>query len=80
MLSNKSYDILKVIALLVLPIAEFITALGNIWNLPYITQIVSTLVALDALLGVLLKISCDKYAQANYTLPEQEIDESEAVG
>lgn len=62
-MSNKTYDILKVIALLVLPISELISALASIWGLPYGTQIVATLVALDAFLGAVLKVSSDAYAK-----------------
>lgn len=60
-LSNKAYDILKVIALIILPLSELVTALGNIWGLPYASQITATLVAVDAFLGALLKISSDNY-------------------
>lgn len=60
-LSNKTYDILKVIALIVLPVSEFISALGGIWGLPICTELAATLVALDAMLGAILKISSDRY-------------------
>ena len=62
-LTNKAYDVLKVIALIVLPLSEFLTSLGMIWDIPYTDQIVQTLIALDAFLGVLLKISSDRYAK-----------------
>lgn len=60
-ISNKAYDILKFIALLILPISELISALASIWGLPYGTQIVATLVAIDAFLGAVLKVSSDRY-------------------
>ena len=60
-LSNKAYDILKVIALIVLPNSEFVSAIGGIWGLPICAELAATLVALDALLGTLLKISSDNY-------------------
>lgn len=62
-LSNKAYDILKVIALIVLPVSEFISAIGGIWGLPICTELAATLVALDAMLGAILKISSDRYHQ-----------------
>lgn len=62
-LSNKAYDILKVIALIVLPLSELISALASIWGMPYGSQIVATLVAVDTFLGALLKISSDNYAK-----------------
>lgn len=60
-LSNKAYDVLKVIALIVLPVSEFISAIGGIWGLPICTELAATLVALDAMLGTILKISSDRY-------------------
>ena len=63
-MSNKVYNVLKWIALVVLPaIATFYAALSNIWNLPLGTQIVSTITAVDTLLGTILGISSIKYAK-----------------
>lgn len=60
--SNKTYDILKFIALKVLPaLATLWLTLGEIWNFPYTAQIGATITALDAFLGVLLGISTKNY-------------------
>lgn len=61
-LSNKTYDILKWIAMYLLPaIGTLYFTLGNIWGLPYGEQIVGTITAVDAFLGVLLGISTQQY-------------------
>lgn len=61
-LSNKTYDILKWIAMVVLPAAGTLySALSGIWGFPYGEQIVSTIVAVDTFLGVMLGISTAKY-------------------
>lgn len=61
-MSNKTYDILKYIAQIVLPaIGTLYFALATIWGLPYGEQIVGTITAVDAFLGALLKISTDQY-------------------
>lgn len=61
-MSNKTYDILKYVALIVLPaIATLYGVLASIWSLPYGQEIVATITAVDAFLGALLKISTDKY-------------------
>lgn len=60
-MTNKTYDIIKIIALLILPISEFIGSLATIWGIPYGQQIVSTLVAVDVLFGVIVKIASDMY-------------------
>lgn len=61
-LSNKTYDILKWVAQYVLPaLGTLYFALANIWRLPYGEQIVGTVTAVDAFLGVLLGISNAQY-------------------
>lgn len=61
-MSNKTYDILKYIAQIVLPaLGTLYFALSSIWGLPYGEQIVGTITAVDAFLGALLGISTAKY-------------------
>lgn len=60
-MTNKAYDTLKFVALIVLPISEFVGAMAHIWGFAYGAEIVATLVAVDALLGTLVKILADKY-------------------
>ena len=61
-MTNKTYDILKWIALLLLPaIGTLYFTLCGIWNLPYGEQIVGTITAVDMFLGAILKISNDRY-------------------
>ena len=66
MMSNKVYDVLKYIALIVLPaLGTLYFALAKIWGFPYGTEIVGTISAVDAFLGALLKISTDQYNKQN---------------
>ena len=61
-MSNKTYDILKYIAQIVLPaLGTFYFALSQIWGLPYGEEIVGTITATDAFLGAILKISSNQY-------------------
>lgn len=61
-MSNKTYDILKYIAQIVLPaLGTLYFALSSIWGLPYGEQIVGTITAIDAFLGALLGISSLHY-------------------
>lgn len=61
-LSNKVYDVLKWIAMYLLPAAGTLYfALASIWGLPYGEQVVGTITALDTFLAVLLGISTAKY-------------------
>jgi len=61
-MSNELYDILKEIALTILPaLAVFYTACSKIWGLPYGAEITATIMAVDALLGACLHISTSEY-------------------
>jgi hypothetical protein len=61
-MKNETYDILKYIAQILIPaIATLYFSVSQIWGLPYGEQIVGTLTALDAFLGVCLGISSDNY-------------------
>lgn len=65
MFSNKVFDVLKWIAQLFLPAAATLYfALAQIWNFPYGEEIVGTITAVDAFLGVLLGISTAQYKKA----------------
>lgn len=61
-MSNKLYDVLKWIALIVLPaIAVLYGSLAGIWGLPFAEQIPDTITAIDLFLGVVLGISNATY-------------------
>ena len=65
-LSNSTYDVLKYVAMVVLPaLGTLYFALAKIWGLPYGTEIVGTISAVDAFLGAILKISTDQYNAYN---------------
>ena len=61
-MSNKVYDVLKWIAMYLLPaLGTLYFALSAIWGLPYGEQIVGTITAIDTFLGVILGISTVQY-------------------
>jgi len=61
-LNNKVYDVLKWIAMYLLPaVGTLYFALAGIWEFPYGEEIVGTLTALDAFLGAILGISSMSY-------------------
>ena len=61
-MSNKTYDILKYIAQIVIPaLATLYFALAQIWGFPYGEEVVGTLTAIDAFLGAVLRISTNNY-------------------
>jgi hypothetical protein len=61
-MSNKTYDVLKWIAMYFLPaLGTLYFALAGIWGLPFGEEIVGTITALDTFLGVILGISNARY-------------------
>ena len=74
-MSNKAYDILKWIARYLLPaVATLYFALSQIWALPYGEEIVGTLAAVTAFLGVILGLSTAQYNKTNPLDGTLEID------
>lgn len=71
-MSDKTYDILKWVALLLLPaLATLISTLGVIWNISYSEQISLTVMALDTFLGAILGLSSSNYKK------QQQLDEDD---
>lgn len=71
-MSNKVYDFLKKVAQLYLPaIGTLYFAIASIWGLPYGEQVVGTITAVDAFLGVILGISTVQYNKVNSGNPTQ---------
>lgn len=65
-MSNKTYDVLKFVAQILLPaLGTLYFALASIWDLPYGEQIVGTITAVDAFLGAVLGISTKKYNEGD---------------
>jgi TRAP-type uncharacterized transport system fused permease subunit len=62
MMKNKTYDVLKWIAQILLPaLGTLYFALAQIWGLPYGEEVVGTITAIDAFLGAILGISSAAY-------------------
>lgn len=61
-MSDRTYDVLKWVALYLLPsVGTLYFALAGIWGLPCGEQVVGTITAVDTFLGVVLGISCNQY-------------------
>lgn len=74
-MSNKTYDFLKNLCLIVIPLIAFISTICGIWNVPYTEQITGTLVALETFLGALVKISSNNY----YKDKEAELEKARRI-
>ena len=61
-LNDKTYDLLKWVAQYLLPASGTLYfALAGSWGFPYGEEVVGTITAVDAFLGVLLGISTAQY-------------------
>lgn len=59
---NKVYDILKFVALIVLPaLGTLYFGLAKIWGLPFGEEIVGTITVIDTFLGAILGVSTKNY-------------------
>ena len=61
-MNDKLYDILCWIGRIVMPsLAVLYTTLGDIWGLPYTSEIPATIMGIDVFLNALLGISSNTY-------------------
>lgn len=66
-MSNKVYDILKYVCMIVLPaLGTLYLTLSGIWGLPYGEAVAGTITAVDTFLGAILMISSKNYNMRNY--------------
>lgn len=65
-LSNRTYETLKYLALIVLPgLGTLYFALSQIWGFPYGEEVVGTIVALEVFLGLALGLSTNQYNRSD---------------
>ena len=56
-ISNKTYDIIKFVSLVIAPIVTFVSALATIWGWGDVgTKVVATLSAIDVLVGAVVVV------------------------
>lgn len=61
-LSNKVYDVIKVLAILILPaLATLYFTIAQIWGLPMAEQVIGTITAITTFLGVIARLSSGSY-------------------
>lgn len=72
-MSNKTYDILKRIAMYWIPgLGTLYFALASIWGLPYGEQVLGTMTSLEAFLCAILGISNAQYKKETEKSEENE--------
>lgn len=61
-MNNHTYDIIKRVALIVIPaLATFVNAVGIVWGVPYTNEATATITAFGVFLGAALGVSSKSY-------------------
>lgn len=61
-MNDKTYDILKSVALIVVPaLATFVNAVGIVWGVPYTNEVTATITAFGVFLGAAIGVSSKNY-------------------
>ncbi len=60
-MSNKTYDVIRLVGEMAVPVIAFIASLCTIWNLPHADEITATLTAIDTLIGAVIMILRTQY-------------------
>lgn len=61
-MNNKTYDILKRVALIIIPaLATFVNAVGIVWGVPYTNEATATITAFGVFLGAAIGIGSANY-------------------
>ena len=63
-MSNKTYDCIRLIGEIAVPVITFATALCTIWNVPHSEAICASLAALDVAIGTIVAILRARYNKA----------------
>lgn len=71
-MSNKCYDNLRIVQIVLPALGTLYFTLADIWYLPYGEQVMATVGALATFLGVLLKISSNQYWADVNTAPQED--------
>ena len=75
-MSNKLYDTLKMISIILPYVGAFFLALGNIWGWEVVVPISATIEAFAGLLGSILKVLSDKYHEGKILVEKKEDDDA----
>lgn len=61
-MNDKTYDILKRVALIIVPaLATFVNAAGIVWEVPYTNEVTATITAFGVFLGAAIGVSSKNY-------------------
>lgn len=56
-MTNETYDSLRIVSQLILPIGTFVSGVMTVWGVPYADQVMATFAALDVLAGTIVTVA-----------------------
>ena len=74
-MKDKTYETLRIIAMLIAPIGAFVATLMNIWGMPYAEPICLTITALDVLFGSIVETLRNKWKLTHPEIYQEEAEE-----
>ncbi len=74
-MTNSTYDILKHVCLIIMPLGTLIAAICTIWGIQYAEEITATAAAIDTFLGACLGVSSANYTEPNFDDETDEVRE-----
>ena len=69
-MKDRTYDIIKNCALIVVPVTAFVASMVSVWHIPYATELTATLTAIDTFSGAFVIIA--KKIHDGKTEPDEE--------
>jgi hypothetical protein len=70
-MKNSTYDCIKWIGLIAVPVITFIVAIVNIWGFPHSEEVIATLSAIDVLIGSIVAIAKSQYDRKQKNIEDQ---------
>lgn len=71
-MTDKTYETLRILAMLVAPIGAFVATLCNVWNIPYAEPIALTITALDVMFGTIVEVLRNNWKSKHPELYQEE--------
>lgn len=79
-MSNKTYDILKLVSMVIGYLATFILTLSDIWGFAYGTELAASVSAAAVLLGSILTAASQKYFESHDVVEKPDEEDGDVNG
>ena len=73
-MKDKTYEVLRTIAMLIAPIGAFVATLMNVWGMPYAEPVALTITGLDVMFGSIVEILRNKHKLTHPEIYQEDED------